>query len=481
MVTTIRKKIFLISACAGALIAIAGIGVVIYHYHSRRPAGSNVNVYVNFDMEAYDSIKQNYWNTVSDAQLSQLFQAAVGKAMGLLEMNTDGSTTTVPVLLSDDRTGTVTMLTTAMNATSSADGKQALALGIVQVALYNLLPLGRDELDSNSQVTALRQEVSNINPSANLYGSLGVATSSDVAAITTNYDQKVAALSTATSSAAKLEIKQLSYAYNVLSNNETRSLYDQTAAEPTVWSHSIGNTLYIYIEKMSPSTPQEFVWAVNAASTTPGLNSMIIDLRGNIGGELAVDQGLAGFFLGNNQYAFDLYHQGNYNVQRTLLGSFNELDRYRNADGGAGGIAVLVDHSTQSSAELLTEILQHFNIARVVGVTTAGWGTIENTYPLQTNIDIDPASPAGNVSASGVIANTVAASSTPSTQSTTYALFLVNSITLGSDGQSIQGIGVTPDVSITSPDWQSQLSTYFSSPSLIKAIEKAVAEGPVSS
>ena len=412
------------------------------------------SVYVRFDMEAYDLIKQNYWNVMSDADLATLFQAAAGKVTG--------KTQSLPT---EDRVGTAQMLfatfaasaapsvpsvsmigadtgTDSQSSTNVTIARQ-IAINIVAEVLYNLRPNGRSGLDSTAQVTALRQEVSNINPSANLYNDLGVSTTSSDMQIKQAYHAQVATLAASTSPEAPLALKQVTYAYKVLSNTNSKELYDHNGIEPTVFSHVVGHTLYIYIKKMSPATAQEFVWTVDAASTTPGLSSMIIDLRGNIGGEPPIVQGLAGFFLGQNQYAFDFYHQGTYEAQRTIFGKFPELDRYRE-------VALLVDSLTQSSAEITAEVLTHFHIAHSVGTTTAGWGTIENTYPLQTVID-----PANK-----------------------YSLLLVNSITLRDDGQPIQGLGITPDVDVTALGWQNRLSDYFFSPDLIRAVKQTVTVPP---
>ena len=68
---------------------------------------------------------------------------------------------------------------------------------------------------------------------------------------------------------------------------------------------------------MAPSTIEEFTAAIDSASTTPALTNLIIDLRGNIGGDLSFAQEFLSLFFGPNEYAFDLYHQGNLDVQRT--------------------------------------------------------------------------------------------------------------------------------------------------------------------
>ena len=51
------------------------------------------DLYVRFEMEAYDSIKINYWKKLEEAALAQLFQLSLAKA---------GNLPSPPVLATDD-------------------------------------------------------------------------------------------------------------------------------------------------------------------------------------------------------------------------------------------------------------------------------------------------------------------------------------------------------------------------------------------
>jgi len=243
---------------------------------------------------------------------------------------------------------------------------------------------------------------------------------------------------------AKAEIAQVAYAQKVLTNPNTKDLYDVAKIEPSANNHIFGKTLYVSLSKITPTSFIEFGRTILSASTTPGLNSLIIDLRGNLGGDLAFAQNFLGLFLGQNQFAFDLFHQGEYNVQRTVQGKLPELSRYKE-------IAVLTDNMTQSTAEVTTAAMKRFGLAHVVGATTRGWGTVENTFPFATVID-------------------------PTTK---YSMLLVHSLTLREDNQPVQDKGVDPDVSIADPKWKTELSDYFHTPSLIEAIKATVAKPPL--
>jgi hypothetical protein len=418
------------------IIALVGGYFWYSHFYTATPAAAPAykttaeatNMYVRFDMEAYDLIVKNYWQTPTDAAMSQLFQSSLVKALSLMNIN-DASTS----LATTDRTGTAELLANAFSYATTTDSKKNLAAGILQVALFNLPPNGRDELLSQTQQVALQQEVNNVNPSKNLYDNLGVPTGVPVSVVNAAYAKQSATLAASTSPAAKVQLAQVTYAHQVLSDTQTKARYDTSQVEPTIFSTIMGSTLYINISKMSPTTLPEFQDALDSASTTPGLNSMIIDLRGNIGGSLDDAVNFLGFFLGPNQYGFDLYAQNTYNVIRTTNDKNPMLTRYRE-------VAILTDGMTQSTAEVLTASLKRYHIAYSVGATT-----------LTTTTDA----------------------------STTYALLLVHAITLRDDQQPIQGRGVDPDVAITDSNWKSELSNYFTSPSIIAALQKEADQPPI--
>lgn len=424
------------------IVIIAVIGGAYYYFYGQNSTATVTyktteeknDVYVRFAMEAYDKIVQNYWAKTQDAGLAEHFQLSLQKALG---------NSVLPPLSTRDRAGTAQMLTDSFKVATSSPAKKKLAVDTLIVALYNLPPIGRGQLFSAKQEIALRQNVSNINPTNDLYQNLGLAKGATSADVDKAYIEKSKALETATSSLALAELKKITYAKQVLTNPLSKDLYDTAKIEPTVTNQVIGKTLYIGMSKIAPTTFIEFGRIILSATTTSGLNSMIIDLRGNLGGALDFSAQFLGLFIGQNQYAFDLFQQGNYNVQRTTSLQFPELARFKE-------IAILTDNMTQSTAEVTTAAMRRFNLARVVGGTTRGWGTVENTFPLETIID-------------------------PTEK---YSMFLVHSLTLREDNQPIEGRGVDPDVSIKDPSWRNQLSNYFRSPDLISAIKKVAIKPP---
>lgn len=386
--------------------------------------------YVRFEMEAFDSIRKNYWKKASEADLAGLFQLSLEKATG-----------SATPLLSQDRAGTAAMIAKAFSSVAPEKKKQ-LTIDTLIVALYNLPPVGRNQLLSQKQEKQLRQEVSNIDPNKDLYANVGASAGASVEEVKSAYEETKEILAASSSPAAKEQLAQAQYAYDVLTKEETKDRYDTAKVEPTIFTRIVGKTLYLYISKMSPTTFDEFVSAIKEGDARAGLDSMVIDLRGNIGGSLDISPYVLGLFMGQNQYLFDLYHQDDYEVIRSPIQKMAELKRYRD-------IAILTDPLTQSTAELIAASLKRFNLARIVGETTRGWGTVENTFAIQTSID----------------------------ESESYAMLLVHSLTLRDDAQPIEGAGVAPDVSIHDADWKSQLSAHFRSGSLIDAV-RAIASKP---
>jgi hypothetical protein len=425
---------------------VAAATAVGYHKYFTKAApqpqyqtAAEADPYVRFDMEAYDAITANYWMTPGQyakfglPELPTLFQMAVKQMSG----------TDAP-LATTTRTAVAQMIDKAFAAATSTDERRQWALGAVSLVINTLLPAGRNQVLSNKQEVALRQEVSNIKPADDLYGNLGLPKGASTAQVDTAYKQKAAALAQATSSQAKAELQQVSYAHQVLADQSRKALYDQAQIQPTVFAHVYGSTLYLYIEQIAPTTLQEFGRALDAASTTP-LDSLVLDLRGNIGGALDFAPAFVGLFIGANQYAFDFYHQGDYTPVRTTLSQFDELARYKD------NVVILTDNMTQSTAEVTTAALKRYNLAQVVGGTTRGWGTVENTYPL--DVPIDPGA--------------------------TYALLLVNNLTLRDDNAPIEGAGVVPTISSTATNWRTLVDRLFASQSLAQTVLSRVTQPPV--
>lgn len=389
--------------------------------------------YVRFDMELYDSIGTNYWASLVSFDLPNLYKQALDKV-----------TSKNNPLSIHDRNGTAAMIAEALKNATSSDAKRDMVAMTGAVVLYNLPPIGRNGLHSEQQETEFRQYVSNVNPSSDLYGDLGVAKNATVDQVKTAFAEKSAALEGTTSESGKAELAKVTYAKEVLTNNTNRTLYNDKHIEPTVFSHVYGQTLYVYNKRVSPTTIQEVQSIFDNASTTPHLENLIIDLRGNIGGAFDFMQMFMGFFVGQGKYAFTISHKDQKQSYPTLGNQLNSIKRYKN-------IVMMVDGDTKSTAELTAVDFKYLGLATIVGKRTGGWGTIENSYEIKAPID-------------------------PHQK---YFAFLVNNVTVRPDGTLIEGNGMQPDVDMAQQDWQQKLPQFIKSADLITAIKK-VGKGPVS-
>ncbi len=393
------------------------------------------DVYTEFVMEGYDIIKKNYWMKIDEARYAPFFQLSVQKALNL---------PTPPTLTSNTEEGVSKMVEQALSTLTSTTTKKQAAIDILTVVTYNLEPVGRNGVMSQKQEVALRQNVSNINPTEDLYKNIGVEKGASVEVVEQAVKAKEEELAKVDTPEAKAELQKVVYAKKVLTSEYDKKIYDETQIEPTISGKILGTTLYLAISKISPTTLREFGVIVDRASTTPKLDSMVIDFRGNIGGSLDFLQYFLGAFIGDKQFAFDLFHQDEYEVQRTTIPIFEPLMRYKEK-------VILTDSMTQSTAELTAAVFKRLHLATIIGKTTRGWGTVENTFPLTTVID-------------------------PNEK---YTLFLVHSLTLRDDNQPIEGKGVTPDIDMADTNFGTKLRATLRNQSLIKAVEGQIKSEPL--
>ncbi len=389
--------------------------------------------YVRFDMEAYDLIEEHYVLDVPEADLSRWF---------LLSMqNVTGSTTLS--LSTSTRSGVAKLLSEVL-AGKNDEEKKKITTDSLRFLLANIPPGNRGMLLSEGGREEFINNVNNVNPEKDLYQTLGVSKGASVAAVQEAFQEKKAVLSATTSESGKQELAKATQAHEILADTVRKTVYDETGAEPTVFSRIIGRTLYIDMRQMGTATVMEFNGTLESASSTP-LDSMIIDLRGNLGGNLEIAQLLLALFLGPDQYAFDMAHQGEKEVQRTKpVGPFETLKRYE------GNIALLTDGQSRSTSEVLAAAFKRSRLGYVVGAKTAGWGTVEMQIPMVNTLD----------------------------EGEKYWIILVSHLTLRDDQTPIQDNGVIPNVDISKTNWRSELPRYFDSASLIAALRELADKPP---
>lgn len=391
--------------------------------------------YVAFESDVYDTIKKNYWNS-DKTDLDALYEVAIQKIAGPNAK-----------LSSKDKAGIEKLIASTTAKMEEKDKKNFVAT-LAQVVLFNLLPVGRNALYTQVQETAMRNEVKNVNTSRSLYDTLGVTASATPSEIEKSYTKLATKLkSEPKSTTTEQKLKDLAYSRRVLTDAASKTMYDTTKIEPTMLIKPISpSVLYMNMTKFSPTTLNEFANGLTARAGDGELKALIIDMRGNIGGAIDYLPYFTGAFVGFNLSAYDVYSRGTTTPIKTAISKFDPLIKFKK-------IVVLVDNLSQSSAEALTASLKRYHAAVIVGTTTRGWGTIENTFPIKTVID----------------------------PSQSFSLYLVHSLTLREDGQPIEGSGVKPDVDLSKPNWKAQLDDYYNYEPLNKAIESLKKSGPLNS
>ncbi|KKS80036.1 MAG: C-processing peptidase [Candidatus Beckwithbacteria bacterium GW2011_GWA2_43_10] len=360
--------------------------------------------YQVFLQETYQIIQANYWDKISDADLTKLYLAAAEKVTG--------------------------KKVSAFKQLKSIVTTEADAATITDMVLANLQPFGKSRLYTQKLVVDLANTVANVNPEVNHYQELDLTKDATEAEIQSAYQTKTA---TATAEAKQ----KLDLAYQALKDTTTREIYDTTGADPTLPYRKITDQIYyIAINKFSPTTIRELTAAADASDAYPDLNTLILDLRDNIGGAIDGLPYFLGPFIGPDQSAYQFLQQGKKEDFTTKTGWLPGLVKFKK-------VVVLINQNTQSSAEVMASVLKKYHVGVLVGTTTRGWGTVEKVFSLEHQLG----------------------------GRQTYSVFLVHHLTLREDGQPIESQGVEPDVSIKDPNWRQQLLAYFSDPGLITAID----------
>ena len=367
-----------------------------------------------FISEIYDKIKENYWENISDTQLLDLFKSGIEK-YGNRE---------------------VAALKTKQDLLKVSQGlSKDKVVQVTSAVLASLQPAGRSGLFTQKQEVALKNTVENIDPSKDLYEDLGLSKGASEEEVSQAFQEQSQELKKQASEEAQQKLKQITYAKEVLTEEDTKGRYDSAGIEPTVFTKLIGQTLYLQFKKFSPTSLEEFQKAFEDHKDSTA-SSLIFDLRGNIGGAIDATAYFLGFFLGKNQYAFDFYKKGEYLPFKTPTDKLSSIAKYRQ-------VVILVDNATQSSAEMMAGSLKKYRVGVVVGVPTKGWGTVERVFTLENQIS----------------------------EEEKYSIFLVHSITLRDDNQPIEGRGVDPDINVNDANWQQQLFSYFRNTQLITTVE----------
>lgn len=176
----------------------------------------------------------------------------------------------------------------------------------------------------------------------------------------------------------------------------------------TVEDNGIG---YIYISSFALSTPESVERAL-ADIEGQGVKNLIIDVRDNPGGDLSSVIDVLSMFVPKDTVLTKIeYNDPRYNRELKSDASFTKAPN-RN-------IAILVNENSASAAELFSGAMQNLGLAKVVGLTTYGKGSMQEFMRLINPSGFDL----------GDIKLSVAEFTKP-------------------DGGKINGVGIEPDVRI---------------------------------
>jgi carboxyl-terminal processing protease len=121
-----------------------------------------------------------------------------------------------------------------------------------------------------------------------------------------------------------------------------------------------GGLGYIKFRHWLPPVQEEFGKALGGMRDAPAL---VIDLRGNGGGETRVMLDIAGNFFGRPTF---------YGAFRDRAGELQKYHTRRNPEAYRGAVVILVDGESASATETFAAFMQEAGRARVVGRQTAG-------------------------------------------------------------------------------------------------------------
>ncbi|MFW0862099.1 MAG: S41 family peptidase [Candidatus Komeilibacteria bacterium] len=438
----LSQKILSLIGWSVLVLAIITIGLAVYKnvdFKSDEVINtSNENKYVDFLSEIYEKIQENYWEVITDEDLFNLYKQAAEK----LEKKTE-------VTINNDKVGMRSMMKQIIDNIETEEDKKDFTINVATIVLYNLQPIGRSGLYTTQKETELWNNVKNIDPDTNLYDELEVTEDASREDIQAAAEEKTTALNNIITDntktdeerqAAQAKLATITRAEETLTQDSSRDMYNNSGVEATVYGEILSNNiLHMKIKKMSPTSFTELQQVANEYDKYNLLDTLILDLRGNIGGAVDLMPYFLGPFIGPNQYAYETYHQGEYEPVKTKVGWLPSLVRYKK-------VVILQDELGQSSAEVMSAVLKKYNVGVLVGTKSKGWGTIEAVYDIDNQI----------------------------TDEETYKMFLVNSITLRDDNQPIEGRGVDPTIDINDEDWTDQLYSYIPDQTLINSVKKLI-------
>ncbi len=170
-----------------------------------------------------------------------------------------------------------------------------------------------------------------------------------------------------TSEEIKLEVSRKDRVLNISVLPEKVVIPSVTTNRFTISGKNIG---YIKISIFAANTASQFATELKKLEEQ-GINSLVIDVRDNSGGYLSGAASILEMFMGKGEILYQT------ESKTSTVSRKDETDESRNYP-----VAILVNGSSASASEVLTACLMENHNAIVVGTTTYGKGTVQETIGL---------------------------------------------------------------------------------------------------
>lgn len=215
--------------------------------------------------------------------------------------------------------------------------------------------------------------------------------------------------------------------YSAYLNDTQLSEKDRPYARTTVQAAILeGNVAHIRINRFDTDTADEIDAALKGVSEMGKIKALIIDLRGNMGGDFLAAIKSAQRFLSSG-------------IIVTAQGQNAENTKVFTSNSGAAAVdlpaVTLVNADTASSAEVFAIALRDNQRARIVGMPTFGKGLLQNVIRFDSPVD----SAASKGKSGANVRLTVARLLSPA-------------------GNPIAGVGLVPDVTERDPERQMDIA-----------------------
>ena len=151
---------------------------------------------------------------------------------------------------------------------------------------------------------------------------------------------------------------------------KTADFYNPSVEENIIEGANGNKIGYLQISKFNETAYEQFNQKLNKIEAT-GINSLIIDLRGNTGGFLSAATNISELFLKKGEVIYSLNEQSGTKV------TYDETEESRNYK-----VFVLVNEGSASASEILAAALQDSYGALLVGTTTYGKGKVQKTNKM---------------------------------------------------------------------------------------------------